>query len=42
MSEWNGKCLENLDDDACKVVCDEIRTALLHSVSQTGGTWHPI
>lgn len=37
MSEWNGKCLENLDDDACKVVCDEIRTALLHSVSQTGG-----
>ncbi len=37
MSEWNGKRLENLNDDACKEVCDEIRSALLHSVSHTGG-----
>lgn len=37
MSEWNGKHLENLDDEACKEICSEIRTELLRSVSQTGG-----
>ncbi len=37
MSEWNGKDITSLTEQECLHLCDELRTELLRSVSETGG-----